>query len=144
MKELDPDLRFIFEELTTNINFLNVNRKIINNKLYCHVNHKPTHSFSYLHLPHTKINIALSLAKRIVRIVIHNKNNRLPELKNNLLQRKPPEKIIDYSFIKLFQPRKQKSNEQTVITFTRACNSNHQFSFNKVKSSIKNTSNRKL
>ena len=106
MKELDPDLRFIFEELTTNINFLNVNRKIINNKLYCHVNHKPTHSFSYLHLPHTKINIALSLAKRIVRIVIHNKNNRLPELKNNLLQRKPPEKIIGYSFIKLFQPRK--------------------------------------
>ena len=97
MKELDPDLRFIFEELTTNINFLNVNRKIINNKLYCHVNHKPTHSFSYLHLPHTKINIALSLAKR---------TNRLPELKNNLLQRKPPEKIIGYSFIKLFQPRK--------------------------------------
>ena len=27
MNELDPDLQFIFEELTTNINFLNINIK---------------------------------------------------------------------------------------------------------------------
>ena len=32
MNELDPDLQFIFEELTTNINFLNINLKLINNK----------------------------------------------------------------------------------------------------------------
>ena len=32
MNELDPDLQFIFEELTKNINFLDINLKIINNK----------------------------------------------------------------------------------------------------------------
>ena len=88
MNELDPDLQFIFEELTKNINFLDINLKIINNKLHFDVYHKPTNSFSYLHYkschpPHTKNNIALSLARRIVRIVIDNANNRLQELKGH-------------------------------------------------------------
>ena len=34
MNEIDLDLQFIFEELTRNINFLDINLKIINNKLY--------------------------------------------------------------------------------------------------------------
>ena len=37
MNELDPDLQFIFEELTKNINFLDIDLKIINNKLHFHV-----------------------------------------------------------------------------------------------------------
>ena len=49
MNELDPDLQFIFEELTKNIDFLNINLKIINNKLHFDVYHKPTNFFSYLH-----------------------------------------------------------------------------------------------
>ena len=62
MNELDPDLQFIFEELTKNINFLDINLKI-NNKLHFNVYHKPTNSFSYFHYkschpPHTKNNIA--------------------------------------------------------------------------------------
>ena len=74
MSELDPDLQFIFKELTKNINFLDINLKI-NNKLHFDVyHHKPTNSFSYLHykschLRHKKNNIALSLARRIVQIV---------------------------------------------------------------------------
>ena len=31
VNELDPDLKIIFEELTKNINFLDINLKIINN-----------------------------------------------------------------------------------------------------------------
>ena len=59
MNELDPDSQFIFEEVTKNINFLDINLKIINNKLHFDVYHKPTNSFSYLHYksshpPHTK------------------------------------------------------------------------------------------
>ena len=46
MNELDPDLQFIFEELTKIINFLDINLKIINNKLNFDVYHKPTNSFS--------------------------------------------------------------------------------------------------
>ena len=64
--ELDPDLQFIFKELTKNINFPNTNLKIINKKLHSDIYHKPTNSFSYLHdkrchSPHTKNNVALSL-----------------------------------------------------------------------------------
>ena len=63
MNELDPDLQFIFKELTKNINFLDKSLKIINNKLHFDVYHKPTNSFHYLHdkichPPHTRNNIA--------------------------------------------------------------------------------------
>ena len=44
-----------------------------------------------------------------------NTNNRLQELKVHLLKRKQPEKIIDYSFTKLFLPRKHENNEKNVI-----------------------------
>ena len=78
-------------------NFFYINLKIINNKLNLDVYHKPTNSFTYLHYtrchpPHTKSNIALSLARRIVRIVTDNTNNRLQELKAHLLKRKHPKK----------------------------------------------------
>ena len=49
MNELNPDLQFIFEELTENINFLDINLKKINNKLHFDVYHKSTNSFSYLY-----------------------------------------------------------------------------------------------
>ena len=107
----------------------------------------PTNSFSYLHykschpLP-TKDNIALSLATRIVRIVTDNSNNRLQELKGHLLKRKHPEKIIDYSFTKLFQPRKHENNDKNVITFTRSYNPNHQFLSTGLKIALK--TNREL
>ena len=93
MNELDPDLiQFIFEELTKNINFLNINLKIINNKSHSDVYHQPKNSFCYLHYrtchpPHTENNIALSLARLIVRIVTDNTNNRLRELKCHLLKK---------------------------------------------------------
>ena len=134
-------MQFIFKGLTRKINFLDINLKIIiNDKLHFDVYHKPTNSFSYLHYkschpPHTKNNIALSLARRIVRIVTDNTNNQLQE--RSLIKRKHSEKIIDYSFTKLFQPRKHKNNDKNVITFTRTCNPNHQFSFNKFKNCIK-------
>ena len=48
MNELDPDLQFTFEELNKNINFLDMNLKIINNKLHFNVYHNSTNSFSYL------------------------------------------------------------------------------------------------
>ena len=71
-------------------------------------------------------------------------NNRLQELKGHLLKRKHPEKIIDYFFTKLFQPRKHENHDKNVIIFTRTCNPNHQFSFKKFKNCIKNTTNREL
>ena len=97
------------------------------------VYHKPKNSFSYLHYkschpPHTKNNIALSLARRVVRIVTDYTNNRFRELKGHLLKRKHAEKIIENFFTKLFQTRKHENNDKNVITFTRTYNPNHQSS----------------
>ena len=73
-----------------------------------------------------------------MRIVTENTNNRLQELEGHLLKRKHSEKIIDYSFTKLFRPRKHENNDKNVTTFTRTCNANYQFAFNKFKKLIKN------
>ena len=74
INELDPDLKFIFGKLTTDINFLDININIVDDHLHFDIYHKPTNSFSYLkynscHPSHTKNNIFLSLARRIIRIV---------------------------------------------------------------------------
>ena len=47
-------------------------------------------------------------------------------------------------FTKLFKPRKDEQNDKNVITFARTYNPNHQFSFNKFKNCIKNTTNKYL
>ena len=119
------------------------------NCIWFDVYHKPTNSFSYLHfkscdpLP-TKSDIELSLARRIVQFVTDNKTNQLQELKGHLLKRNHSEKVIDYSFKKLFQPRKDKNNDKNVITFTRTYSPKHQFSLSQYKNCIKNTTNREL
>ena len=79
-----------------------------------------------------------------MRIATDNTSNGLQELKGHLLKRKQPEKVISYSFTKLFQPRKHENNGKNFITFTRTYNPNHQFSFNKFKNCIKNTTNREI
>ena len=79
-----------------------------------------------------------------MQIVTDNKNNRLEELKGHLLKRKHPERIIDYSFTKLFQPWKHENNDKNIITFTRTYKPIHQFSFNKFENCIKNTTNTEL
>ena len=48
MNELDPDLKFIFEKRTTDINFLDINIKTVDNQLHFDIYHKPANSFSYL------------------------------------------------------------------------------------------------
>ena len=107
VNELDPDLKFIFEKLSTDINFLDIKIKIADNQLHFDIYHKPTNSLSYLkydscHPSHTKNKISLSLARRIIRIVIDNHNYRLEDLRKNILKRNHPEKIINYSFTKAF------------------------------------------
>ena len=51
--------------------------------------------------------------------MVADKSNWFQKLKDHLLKRNQPEKIIDYSFAKLFQPRKCESNGKNIITFTK-------------------------
>ena len=72
--------------------FLDIQLKIVNNTLVFDIYYKPTNSFNYLtysscHSSHTKNNIALSLAKRIINIVTDNREKRLSKLKKHLIER---------------------------------------------------------
>ena len=39
VNELDPDLKFIFENFTTDINFLDINIRIVDNQLHFYIYH---------------------------------------------------------------------------------------------------------
>ena len=144
-KNLDPDLKFVFKNSSKSLNFLDINIPIVENILVFDIHYKPTNSFNYLtytscHPPHTKNNISLSLAKRVVIIVTGNRENQLKELKEHLLDRKHPQHIIGYSFTKMFQPKFQTENNDR-ITFIRTYNPKHNINskkFNSILDKIKN------
>ena len=86
INSLDEDLKFIFENSNRTLNFLDIQLKIVNNTSVFDIYYKSTNSFNYLtysscHPSHNKNNIALSLAKRIINIVIDNREKRLSEHK---------------------------------------------------------------
>ena len=100
INSLNEDLKFFFENRSRTLIFLDIQLKIINNTLVFDIYYKLTNSFNYLtysscHASHTKNNIALSLAKRIINIVTDNRETRLSELKKHLLERNPSPEIID-------------------------------------------------
>ena len=55
----------------------------------------------------------------------------------NLKTSNHPEKIIDFTFAKLFQTTKYDSNNKKIITVFRSHNANHRFSFSQFKNCIK-------
>ena len=85
----------------------------------------------------------LSLAKRIVSIITNNRENRLKELKEHLLDRKHPQHIIDNSFTKIFQPKFQTENNNS-ITFIRTYNPKHNINLKKFHSCLAKNKNREL
>ena len=136
INSLDEDLKFIFENPSRTLNFLDIHLKIVNNTLVFDIYYKSTNSFDYLtysscHPSHTKNNIALSLAKRIINIVTDNSEKRLSELKKHLIERNHPPEIIDYIFTKCFQPKLDKNKNLEKIIFTRTFNPNHVINLNK-------------
>ena len=133
-----------FWKLTTDINFLDINIKIIHNQLHFDIYHKPNNSFSYLqynscHPSNTKNNILLSLARHIIRIVTDNR-----ELRQNLLKKNHPEKILNYSFTKSFQPKNNTEENKEIITFTRTYNLNHNFNYNRFNNCLNKINNQEL
>ena len=114
INSLDEDLKFIFENPSRTFNFSDIQLKIVNNTLVFDIYYKPTNSFNYLTYSscppsHTKYNIALSLAKRIINIVTNIREKRLSELKKHLIERNQPPEIIDYTITKCFQPKLDKN-----------------------------------
>ena len=110
INNLDPDLKFIFENLYKSLNLLDITVRIVENNLVFDIYWKPNNSFNYLiyssfYPPHTKNIILLSLAKRIVSIVMIYREQQLKRQKEHLLERKHPQHIIDYIVLqKYFSP----------------------------------------
>ena len=149
INELDQDLNFIFEKATTNINFVDVNIKIVDNQLHFDVYHERTNSFNSLkynscHLFHIQNNISLSLARRMIRNVTNNWDYRLKELRQNILKRNHPEKIINFSFGKSFQPKNNKEENKDIITFTRTYNLTVNFDYNRFNNCLNKINNQEL
>ena len=146
----DPDIKFIFEELSTEQNFLDVKCKIADTQIKFDIYHKPTNSFSYLkfnscHPSHTINNIAYSLGKRIIQIVSENKENRIEQLKNDLIHRGHPKEIIEESFQKLFSPRNHDIDDmKEMITFVHTYNPNHNFKLNTIVNCLNQINDKKL
>ena len=107
INSLDEDLKFIFENPSRSLNFLDIQLKIVSNTLVFDIYYKPTNFFNYLiysscHPSQTKNNIAPFLAKRIINIVTNNREKRLRELEIHLIERNHPPEIIDHSLPNAF------------------------------------------
>ena len=83
INNLDRDLKFIFENPSKSLNFLDINIRIVENNLVFDIHYKPTNSFNYstfqltqVVIHHIQITIiSLSLEKHIVSIVTNNREN---------------------------------------------------------------------
>ena len=142
LNAMDMDLEFIMDIIAEQTHYLDVNMYKDGGRIHFDVYHKPTNAFGYLryhssHPRHTVNNIALSLAKRIVRIVSQNRDRRLDELKQRLWNRDHPKEVVETSLMKLFQPENNRSDEQ--ITFVHTYNPGHRFERRTVRESLKQT-----
>ena len=70
INNLDPDLKFVFENFSKSLNFLGINNRIVENNL--DIYYKPINSFSYLELKNIKKSLELkNMLSKEKSIVIH-------------------------------------------------------------------------
>ena len=144
--ELDPNLKFIFSELSKGSDYLDVSLRIKNKIIESSVYHKPTDSFNYLHFEschpsHTKNHIALSLAKRIIRITTDEvaKNASLDDLKEHLMSRGHPSSSIDYAYQRVFSPKLERTSKKLLV-FKSTYNPHHIYRNNTITSCLNSVS----
>ena len=102
------------------MDFLDITLSVKDAIIQTSVYNKPTDSFNYLHYDschpsHTKNHIALSLAKRIIRITSEQRDSKLDQLKNHLEKRGHPTKTINSAYLKVFSPHDKKDNERMIV-----------------------------
>ena len=145
---MDADLQFIMDAIREKSHYLDVLMEIVSRQVIFDVFHKPTNSFGYLkysscHPPHTINNIALSLAKRIVRIVSNNSENRIEEMKNHLMQRDHPEEVIDNALAKLYSPSQKDSTKEKLV-YISTFNPHHSVNRDLVRNCVKRSRHHKI
>ena len=137
---LDQDITFELDQLSQNVHYLDVNIKVIEEHIDFDMYYKPTNSFAYLrynscHPRHTIGNLSASLARRIVRIVSENRDQRISELVQRVVDRGHPEKVVMDSLAKVMTPHKQQRDGEP-ITFIRTHNPRHAINLSELRNSI--------
>ena len=102
LNNLHPKLVFTIDHSNSTLPFLDIKLIKQGGKIITDIFHKPTDTKSYLHFKSchprsTKTNIPYNLARRICTIIIEPnlRKQRLQEMKNDLLLRGYPAKLID-------------------------------------------------
>ena len=113
------------------------------------VYHKPTDSFNYLHYEschpqHTRDNIAVSLAKRIIRITSEEttRDQHLNELRHHLIDRGHPTESINKAFMKVFSPKHD--NKLETLVFTTTYNPKHVYQKHRITRCLNNLTNSEM
>ena len=139
INELDPNLKFVMSEIARHTNFMDITTSVIGETVVFDMYYKPTNAFNYVkysscHPKHTRNNIALSLARRIVKLVSissERKEERIEELKSHLIRRDFPESVIDETLLKTYSPSPA-SKITDPIVFNHVYNPNHQINTNRI------------
>ena len=150
INDLDHDLAFIRDAIKEETHYLDVQMKTNDEEIQFDIYHKPTNAFGYLrytscHPKHTINNIALSLGKRICRIVSSTtvREERLEELKVHLMARDHPEGKIDMAMSKIFQPS-QKDPDKDKVMMIQTHNPRHSYNISLIKKCIKKSRHPKV
>lgn len=150
LNELHADIKFTNDCSGNKINFLDVELEIKQNYIITDVYYKKTDSWQYLdfksnHPRHIKTNIPYNLARRLCMIINNTEilNKRLNELKNVLLNRNYPEKLIENGINKAKNIQKEillkdniENKEENIIPLIQTYNPNYQNQFSNAKNAI--------
>lgn len=149
LNSIDPNIQFIFEDISNTVNFLDVQCTIEQNQINFDIYHKPTNSFSYLHYKschprHTKDNIALSLGRRIIKIVTKNIKQRLNQLSNHLILREHPVDSVSKTLTRLYSPENNPNSDKENLIFIHTYNPNTLFKKSIISNVFKNLKDEKM
>ena len=126
LNNLDEDLQFELDQIARQAHYLDVHTSATDSIITFDIYYKPTNSFAYLrfnscHPRHTIENLAGSLARRIIQIVSNNRDVRLVELEQRLIDRGHPSNVITRSMGAALVPiKKPKEGEPIVFTHTHS------------------------
>ena len=126
LNNLDEDIQYELDQIARRVHYMDIRISATDTTITFDVYYKPTNSFAYLrfnscHPRHTIENLAGSLSRRIIQIVSENRNERLVELEERLIDRGHPRDVIRRSMGAALVPKKMpKEGEPIVFTHTHS------------------------
>ena len=139
LNSLDSNLKFILSGMSRSEPYLDIQISVKDDNVVFDMYYKPTNAFNYVkysscHPKHTRNNIALSLARRIVKMVsvsAEQQGARVDELKSHLIRRDFPESVIEETLSKVYSPPTAPKIDDPIV-FNQVYNPNHKINLNRI------------